>query len=108
MQSTYQVQKDGESLVAKLIEDGKRKIELTYKNARGDTQVGVYENKARVSTKVKLVCPIMLTSEGDTFLPGYLVAYNKLGPELREKIPKDWHDVLGVWLLPRKEIYPQR
>ena len=105
MQNTYQVQRDGESLVARLVENGERSIELTYRNVRGDTQVGLYRNKSEVSTKAKLADGSHPTQDsgGNTLLHDYLVAYAKLGPELRKQIPSDWHAVLGRWLAPKEE-----
>ena len=102
MQNTYQVQRNGESLVARLFDDGERSIEITYRNARGDRQVGVYRNRLEVSTRAS-GCQGVQDSEGNTSLHGYLVAYDELGPELREQIPSDWHAVLGRWLAPKKE-----
>ena len=105
MQNTYQVQRNGESLVARLVDDGKRSVELTYRNASGDRQVGVYMDKLEVSKRARLAngsCPTE-DSRGNTFLSGYLVAYDELGPELRAQIPSDWHAVLGRWLAPKKE-----
>ena len=100
MQDTHQVQRDGESLVARLVENGERSVEITYTNASGDTQVGLYRNKLQVSTNARLANGGRTISDlkGNTLLRGYLVPYAKLGPELREQIPSDWHAVLGRWL----------
>ena len=105
MQNIYRVRKDGESLVARLIENGDRSIELTYINQKGDSQVGIYRNGVEVSTKATHrngLCPIR-DSEGKTSLSGYLRAYEELGPELRKQIPSDWHAILGRWLAPKKK-----
>lgn len=91
-------------MVARLIENGGRSIELTYRNQRGDSQVGVYRNGMEVSTKATLAdgrFPISDT-EGNTSLYEILVVYDRLGPELRAQIPSDWHVVLGRWLTPKE------
>jgi len=105
MQNTYQIKRDGETLVARLVENGERSVELTYRNARGDTQVGLYKNKMEVSTRATLAGgdKAVSVSKSNILLHGYLVAYDKLGPELREQIPSDWHAVLGNWLAPKEE-----
>ena len=102
MQNTYQVQRGKESLVARLVEDEER-IELTYINARGDNQVGIYRNGFEVSTKATMVdgTSAFPDNKGNSFLGGYMEAYNRLGPELRAQIPSDWHVILGKWLAPK-------
>ena len=105
MQSTHEVESGGESLVAKLVKNGEKDIvELTYRNARGDTQVGMYWGGLEVSTRASLAdgSPLTLNGDGFTSLPNYLTAYGKLGPELREKIPTGWKRILGTWLSPRE------
>ena len=104
MQETYQVQGEKESLVAKLVENGERSVELTYRNAEGDSQVGTYRDGFEVSTRATLSSgnfPIK-DRKGSSFLVGYLAAYDRLGPELRAQIPPDWHAVLGRWLAPKE------
>lgn len=100
---TYQVQRDRESLVARLMEDGDRTIEVTYRNAGGDTQVSTFSKGYRVFSEAKLAdgsSPVQ-DEQGNTSLYGILVVYDRLGPELREQIPSDWHAVLGLWLAPK-------
>jgi len=99
MEKTYRVQRDGESLAARLGEEGERSVELTYKNAGGDTQGGCYINGQEISTRAILANGTRPFERGEnTFLHGYLGAYDRLGPELRAQIPPQWHEVLGNWL----------
>jgi hypothetical protein len=106
---TYIVEKDRESLEASLFEDDRR-IELKYTNYRGDIQVGTYRDGIEVSTIATLCAdglfvgkkPIR-TNRGSV-LQGYLLAYKRLGPELREKIPEEWHQVLGRWLTLKERL----
>jgi len=106
MQSTYHVQRAGESLIARLIENGERSIELTYRNAAGDKQVGIYKDGGEVSTDAILANgrhPILKDiASVDTVLIGYQEGYSRLGPELMEQIPPDWHQVIGRWLAPKE------
>ena len=105
MSNTFQVQRGGESLVARLVDNGERRIELTYRTPKGDSQVGVFKNGLGVSTMATMADGSYPTQdfEGNTFLPGYKIAYYKLGPELRKQIPSDWHAVLGRVLAPKEE-----
>jgi len=99
MQNIYEVQREGESLVARLLEEDPHKIELTYTRPNGDQQIAVYENGGEISTRATLGRKHLLSVN---FLLGYLAAYDRLGPELRNKIPSDWHAVLGRWLAPKE------
>ena len=104
MQNTYQVQGKEESLVARLVDNGERKVELTYRTAKGDSQVGTYRNGMEVSTRATMADGSSPTqdAQGNTSLYGFLLAYERLGPELRAQIPSDWHQVLGRWLAPKE------
>ncbi len=103
MPNTYSVQGENESLTARLVEEGERSIELTYMNARGDSQVGVYKDGYEVSTRATLADSKFPLGDqnGNSSLYGILVAYERLGPSLRAQIPSDWHTVLGKWLAPK-------
>jgi|SRR3989344_5026818 len=103
MQNQYQVEREGESLEAILIEGIPKKIEIIYRNDKGDVQVGIYENGVEIS---KRATPAdrknAISASNGTFLRGYLLMYDKLGPGLRAQIPSDWHTVLGRWLSPKE------
>ena len=104
IKKTYTEQKDGESLTARLIEEGERSIEIAYQNARGDRQIGVYKDGKEILTIATMVnrTPSPNSPNG-TYIPRYLTAYNQLGPRLKKQIPSDWHAVLGKWLEPRRK-----
>lgn len=100
----YTVERNGESLTARLIEENVRMIVIDYRNVKGDLNIGIYRNGSEVATDAGLVGrknPLM-NSKGWASLPDYLAAYDRLGPELRAQIPSDWHPVLGRWLAPKE------
>ncbi|MFA6022472.1 MAG: hypothetical protein WC781_00105 [Candidatus Pacearchaeota archaeon] len=104
MKNRYKVEgENGEYLEARLMEGADRKIKIIYKNQRG-IQEAIYKNGEEISAKTKMIdgARLLRDPEGNTFLSGYLVAYNKLGPSLREQIPGDWYEVLGRWLALRR------
>ncbi|GEM_PF-2868636 len=98
---TYKVRKDGESLTARLIEVPQQ-IEITYINELGHSQRGVYRNGGEIALNVRELCRYGLIEEDKSFLPGYALAYERLGPALREQIPPEWHPALGDWLKAKK------
>jgi len=119
IKGVQQVHRGAESLVAVLLSDSEgRCIEITYINEKGQTQAGRYRNGSEVATARNtdegvIVTKVFYTKSGQLHygyryidesghcdpsdLP-YIDAYRRLGPELRAKIPQDWHDVLGRWL----------
>jgi hypothetical protein len=97
---TFQLQKDNESLTARLIEGKERQIEIIWINERGDKDIGIYENGAGIKRSV-LWNDKRSYSEID-FLTGYFKAYQRMGEELMAQIPNEWHSVLGDWLKPIK------
>ena len=104
MENLFCVQEGGESLTARLLPGADPQIELTYVNPEGDLQVGIYWKKNEISTRATLANGANpYDRDGNTCLSGYLVAYERLGPKLREKVPSDWHAILGRWLTPKEE-----
>jgi hypothetical protein len=100
MQDTYSVQKDGESLTAKIIGEEGRIIELLYLNKEGESQVSKYMDGIEISKQGNSKNPfnLMKDSKGDICLMGYKSIYQRLGPELMEKIPEEWREKLGSWI----------
>ncbi len=101
MQGVHQVHKGAESLVAVLLKDNEGKyIEITYIDEKSDMEICRYRSGSEIGRardevifrKGQYCC------EGDKGELPYIDAYRRLGPELRAKIPQDWHDVLGRWL----------
>ena len=102
MQNIFQVAKGEESLVAKLIRDDVRSIELTYTNFRGAQYISLIRDGTEISTRGVSdgQTPVLTNRDGNTYIPGCGSGIRRLGPELREQIPTDWYEVLGQILTP--------
>lgn len=100
----FRVDEGERSLRAVLVGDqnGDRKILLMFIDGTNQ-QTAEYSDGFERNIQLefldgdKLVSPLK-----GVHIPGYLSAYEVLGPRLREQIPSDWHQVLGRWLAPKK------
>jgi hypothetical protein len=97
----YKIDMDGESLEARLIMNGREMIQLVYVNEEGDRLVGLYRDGMQLRTTATLASGKPAHSNEDTgnsWITGYYAAYDKMGPDLRKKMPKYWREILGPWL----------
>jgi len=94
----YKVEGEGNSLAAILIREKEgREIKLIYRDSNGDDTYLTIRNGLCIKEE-GIRHDHRYFSQG---FPGHKAGVRELGPKLREKIPKDWHDVLDSWLLPK-------
>lgn len=94
----YQVERDGESLTARLVEGTPRKIILTHHEPSGNETYLMIQKGFKVQERGKYAGGTEYLE--NKIITAYLRANEELGPELRAKIPLDWHEVLGLTWLP--------
>jgi len=100
----YSIKKDNESLTAILLEDErvsipefKRKIELWYEDGKGNATLFVIRDGIKID--IRGYYADGTTDEGwhddpeDRGTHGSYGGLRRLEPDLRKKIPSDWHSV---------------
>ena len=73
-------------------------IGVVYTAVNGDIQTATFLQGVMVGSHV--IRSSRKKMEEGAKLEGTQDAYNRLGPELKEQIPSDWHYVLGDYLSP--------
>jgi hypothetical protein len=80
--------------------DKKNSILIRCSNRNG-TQIGFYRNGFEEQT-------YCVEEERRNHIHGYLEVYNKLGPELRKRLPAKWKEMLGTWLMSPEQKRAER